>query len=43
MNKFGSFLGRISSKTRLKIDYFGSEFSKIANAWGFRPPDACTV
>jgi len=37
MNKFGSFLGRISAETCLKMDYFGSELSKIAKHWGFRP------
>jgi len=30
MNKFRRFLGRISAETYLKIDYFGSEFPKIA-------------
>jgi len=36
MNKFGRFLGRISAKACLKIDYFDSKFFKIAKRWGFR-------
>jgi len=37
MNKFGRFLGRISAKTFLKMDYFGSKFPKIAKRWGLCP------
>jgi len=37
MNKFRRFLGRISSKICLKMDYFGSKFTKIAKRRGLRP------
>jgi len=30
MNKFRTFLGKISAETYLKMDYFGSKSSKIA-------------
>jgi len=45
MNKFQKFLGRISAKTYLKKDYFGSKSQKIAKRWGLRfqillPPTA---
>jgi len=39
MSKFGWFLGRISAKTCLKMDYFGSKSPQIAKSWGLRPPD----
>jgi len=39
MNKFRRFLGKISSDIRLKTDYFGNKFPKIAKRWGLRPPD----
>jgi len=35
MNKFRMFLGRISTKTCLKMNYFDSKSSKIAKRWGF--------
>jgi len=31
------FLGRISSETCLKMDYFGSKPAKIAKRWGLCP------
>jgi len=37
MNKFRRFLGRISSKLCLKMDYFGSKSLKIAKHWRLRP------
>jgi len=37
MNKFESFLGRISAEACLKMNYFGNEFPKIAKRWGFHP------
>jgi len=37
MNKFGSFLGRISAEAYLKMDYYGSKSPKIAKRWGLRP------
>jgi len=37
MNKFRSLLGKISSETYLKMDYFGSKSPKIAKRWGLRP------
>jgi len=38
MNEFGngSLLRRISAKTCLKMDYFGSNSPKIAKCWGLR-------
>jgi len=36
MNKFERFLGRISDKTCLKVDYLGSKSSQIAKRWGIR-------
>jgi len=38
MNEFGRFLGRISAKTCLKMDYFGSKSPKIAKRFAPRPP-----
>jgi len=38
MNKFGKILGRISAKTCLKMDYFGSKSPKIAKRWGLCCP-----
>jgi len=37
MNKFGRFLGRISTETCLKIDYLGSKYPK-APFFAPRPP-----
>jgi len=37
MNKLGWFLGRISAKTCLKMDYFCSKSLKIAKRWGLPP------
>jgi len=43
MNTFGRILGRISAETCLKMDYFGSKFSKIAKRWGLRPKTSVLV
>jgi len=32
-NEFGRFLGTISAKTCLKMDYFDSKSPKIAKCW----------
>jgi len=37
MNKFGSFLGRISAKTCLKMNYYGNKFPQIAKPWSSSP------
>jgi len=37
MKKFVRFLGRISTKTCLKMEYFGSKFLKLAKRWGLCP------
>jgi len=34
MNKFRKFLGKISAKTCLKMDYFGSKSHKLPSAGG---------
>jgi len=34
MNKFRSFLGRISAETCLKMDYFGSQSQKSPSTGG---------
>jgi len=36
MNKFQRFIGRISTETSLKIDYFDSKSPKIAKRWELR-------
>jgi len=41
MNKFGRFIGRISSEISLKMDYFGSKSPKIAKRWGLCPQIPC--
>jgi len=37
MNKFRRFLGRISAKTCLKMNYFGSKSQKFAKRWSLFP------
>jgi len=43
MNKFRSFLNRISAETNLKMDYFGSISPKSPNAGGGMSEDSTPI